>query len=45
MVSFIGYNTLARYYDYSSATGEQNIVDLQLTPGGTTLDNVVVEAA
>ncbi|MCP9752056.1 outer membrane beta-barrel protein [Ferruginibacter sp. HRS2-29] len=45
IVSFIGYNTLARYYDYSTATGEQNIVDLQLTPGGQTLANVVVEAA
>lgn len=45
IVSYVGYNTISRYYDYSKATGEQNIVDLGMTPGGQTLANVVVEAA
>ncbi len=44
LITYIGYNPLARYYDYSKVTGLQNIVDLQLTPGGQTLANVVVEA-
>lgn len=44
-VTFIGYNAFARYYDYSNATGQQNITDINLTPGGKTLSTVVVQAA
>ena len=45
LVSFIGYNVFARYYDYSKVSGEQNIVDISLTPGSTTLEGVGVEAS
>ena len=44
IVSFIGFNSFARYYDYSRVTGEQNIVDIILSPGGQTLETVVVQA-
>lgn len=45
LVSYIGYNIFARYYDYSQASGEQNIADINLTPGGKTLETVTVEAS
>lgn len=44
IVSFIGFNVFARYYDYSRVTGEQNIVDIILSPGAQTLQAVVVQA-
>ncbi|MEP6712871.1 MAG: TonB-dependent receptor [Ferruginibacter sp.] len=45
LVSYIGYNIFARYYDYSHATGEQHIVDIALTPGSKTLETVTLEAS
>ena len=45
VVTYIGYNAFARYYDYSNVTGQQNIVDIAMTPGGQTLSTVVVQAA
>lgn len=44
-ISFIGFNAFKRFYDYTRAQGEQNIVDITLTPGGETLETVTVEAA
>jgi len=45
IVSYIGYDVFARYYDYRNTSGEQNITDISMTPGGKTLDNVVVQAS
>jgi hypothetical protein len=45
VVTYIGYNPFASYYDYKNVTGQQNIVDIALTPGGQTLSTVVVQAA
>ncbi len=44
MVSYIGFKTYLNYYDYTNATGEQNIWDIALTPGANTLENVTLEA-
>ncbi|MDB5201064.1 MAG: hypothetical protein JWQ27_473 [Ferruginibacter sp.] len=45
IVTSIGYDAFAQYYDYTKATGEQNIVDISLVPGGKTLETVTVSAA
>ena len=44
-VTFLDYNALARFYDYSNASGEQVIADLKMVPGGKTLDDVTVQAS
>ncbi len=44
-VTFIDYDAYARYYDFGNSTGDQNIADIKLTPGGKTLDVVTVQAS
>src|SRR6476469_8737592 len=44
-VSYIGFNALARWYDYGMATGDQTITDLVMTPGATTLEGVTDQAS
>ncbi len=42
MVTYSGFNVFAQYYDYSQASGEQFITDIQLVKGTKTLEEIVV---
>jgi Outer membrane protein beta-barrel family/Carboxypeptidase regulatory-like domain len=44
-ITYIGYKKFVNEYDYTGATGEQNIWDIMMSPGDYTLETVTVEAA
>lgn len=45
IVSFIGYNTFTRSYDFTNETGEKVISDIVMSPGISTLENVTLESS
>lgn len=44
LVSHSGYNVFAQYYDYSQATQDQVITDINMVQGSKTLEGIVVMA-
>ncbi|MBS1732896.1 MAG: TonB-dependent receptor, partial [Bacteroidetes bacterium] len=44
IVSYIGFRKFANTYDYSQASGEQQVFDIVMTPGDNTMQGITLES-